>query len=123
MTAVVLLTALTAVLGCSIRDTNVPTHPGNGGPQAEINGVLTANGDGSCVWLLTESGSRLALIWPEGYGALRGDPLRIHNEEGDVVAQVGDTVRGSGGEASNEEAVPEPCRTGNALVVTDLRAR
>lgn len=47
----------------------------------------------ACFWFPVEGGGFVSLVWPEDLIA-RDHPLRVENPEGEVVAQVGDTVAG-----------------------------
>ncbi len=66
-----------------------------------VSGVLRgqANPDGSaCFWLAAEGEDREALEWPPGYSA-RQNPLSIYDQDGHIVATVGDFVSLGGGTA------------------------
>jgi hypothetical protein len=79
----------------------IPTSvasPDRVGLLARLEGVLYAqvNNDGSaCLWV-TYGSSRMYLVWPQGYSA-SGSPLRILNEQGQMVATVGERVILRGG--------------------------
>lgn len=45
----------------------------------------------ACFWFPAPSGQAVSLVWPEGLVA-KDDSLRVENIDGQVVAQVGDTV-------------------------------
>lgn len=59
------------------------------------------NADGSaCLWL-GRGEDRSALLWPSGYSA-RGNPLRIVDAKGHMIATVGELVTLNGGLAPDE---------------------
>jgi hypothetical protein len=70
-------------------------------PNTGVSGVLhgQANADGSaCFWLAADGEDREALEWPPGYSA-RPNPLSIYDQDGHIVATVGDDVILGGGTA------------------------
>ncbi len=55
------------------------------------------------VWLRAPDGTRLSIVWPEGF-SVRFEPNAIlYNEEGRIVARAGDAVKFGG--VSRDEAV------------------
>lgn len=75
------------------RELALPTNtPTDFHMQAARGGVLRS--DGRCFRI-----GGLPIVWPHGYTA-RTDPLRVIDENGQVVARVGDRVRLGGGEES-----------------------
>ena len=62
----------------------------------------------SCIYMGTRHHSDV-VVWPYGYSLSRKDgEIRILNEKGKVVAQVGEEVRIGGGEITQAEAGPTP---------------
>jgi hypothetical protein len=66
---------------------------------AGLHGVLEgseAGPDRWCLWVRSESGSRVPLVWPAGFSA-RLDPLEVLNATGETFAHVGEHLFLRGG--------------------------
>ena len=81
--------------------TSVPV--GRGSPQAcmaaRLEGVLVRE-ERSGIGLVTDDGTRYAVIWPPGFIGITGDPAFVTNATGQRIAKVGDRVAITGGEAA-----------------------
>lgn len=79
-------------------DIALETADTRGGGGMDALGVFTVRVDEreGCVYgrFGTE---RYGLVWPFGYYAEHGDPVRILDEDGALVARVGDTLESGGG--------------------------
>jgi hypothetical protein len=99
-TALVLILAVTLLIaGSTIRfRVASASEPSDLYMTALASGVLhgSVNFDGTACFWLGEDGGRTALYWPYGYTA-GGWPLGIYDENGNRLAQVGDTISVGGG--------------------------
>ncbi len=88
----------TAVEGTPEDEVFFPKHEEGEVPAALAGGRLALDDEG-CIRLVTAGNGRGAtLIWPPDYAArAEGGEIRILDEEGRVVARVGDEVRIGGG--------------------------
>jgi hypothetical protein len=85
--------------GCYSDESDTPYFPvarGETGMEALATGTLVL--ENGYLRLTTEGSSEL-IIWPEGYSLnMEGDEIQIFDEDGQVVARVGDTISAAGGE-------------------------
>ncbi len=76
---------------------------GRGSPlacmTALIEGVLVRE-ERSGIGLVTDDGTRYAVIWPPGFVGVTGDPAFVTNASGQRIAKVGDRVSLGGGEVA-----------------------
>jgi hypothetical protein len=80
-----------------------------------------------CIWVITEDGEPIniyLIIWPPNFTLNSGtDPAQIIDDNGNVVASIGDDVRLSGGEhrrlldPSVSETLPPSCLGGPYWIV------
>jgi len=80
---------------------HVPTGPplGDRRMRAGLGGVLEgseAGPDRWCLWMRSDSGNRVPLVWPAGFSA-RLDPHEVLNASGEVYARVGEHLVLGGG--------------------------
>lgn len=110
-TAVICIVAMIGLASCGDDDTPgsesrfpLPTHESEeGGPTelALLEGVLEARVQGSatCVFVASESGSLISVVWPRGFEARVDDTSEVVVMSGeDVRAREGDRVVLGGGE-------------------------
>src|SRR5438105_14731643 len=87
----------------------VDTAPPGARLTALLEGVLRgqayANGS-ACFWI-DDAGGRTELVWPQGYSGAE-NPLQIHNEKGQTLAQVGQRISVSGGLGPNHPGASCP---------------
>ncbi len=74
-----------------------------GCPAALIEGELVADPT-TGVAIHDPAGLIRAVIWPHGYSGRPGTPIAVVDEDGNVIARVGDTVRIGGGEITGDGA-------------------
>ena len=76
---------------------------GRGSPlacmAALIEGVLVRE-ERSGIGLVTDDGTRYAVVWPPGFVGITGDPAFVTNATGQRIAKVGDRVSLTGGEVA-----------------------
>lgn len=60
----------------------------------------------ACFWVSDPAGWSASLIWPPGTVA-KDDPLRVEDGRGHVLATVGDTIKGWGGNTVDGEGCHE----------------
>jgi hypothetical protein len=99
-----------------------------GGPAGLAEGRLEL--DSACIWLVQADGGRVLPIWPSQYGLRQGESaaLVVVDGAGRVVAQVGDNVRGSGGEYLDLKSVerlvgapiPTECQGSAYVLLSDV---
>ena len=84
-------------------------------PMVEFIGILQAGHSPEgfdCAWLVSASGDRLEVFYPDGWNVLFR-PVRVLDATGRVIAQDGDLIRVAGpgdaiGESACTENVPLP---------------
>jgi len=75
-----------------------PTHPGVGGPDVGLQGVLAVRDD--CVVIASDAGVDILVLWPEVVGIeVENGVIQLVDEDGRVIASEGDRVSMGGGEA------------------------
>jgi hypothetical protein len=79
----------------------VPTGPplGERRMRAGLHGVLEgseAGPDRWCLWMRSDSGNRVPLVWPAGFST-RLDPLEVLNARGETFAHAGEHLFLGGG--------------------------
>jgi hypothetical protein len=78
---------------------------GPGSPQACMAALLTGvlvREERSGIGIVSEDGTRWAVIWPPGFVGVTGDPAFVTNVNGQRIAKVGDHVTLGGGEVAPE---------------------
>lgn len=88
----------------------------------DARGVGTLGGkierDQACFWLVSDQGSRTALIWPYGFTAQR-EPLRVLASDGSVIAAPGDRIEiGGGAFPGPPTPKDDPCGIGKDFIVS-----
>jgi hypothetical protein len=92
---------------------------GGGGMGAAGGFTVRFDDEQRCVYGGSES-ERVGLIWPYGYYAT-GDPLRVFNQDGELVAREGDVFDSGGGEVPRQGA--ERCGTSTVWIMSDHPTR
>ncbi len=81
--------------------TSVPV--GRGSPlacmTALLEGVLVRE-ERSGIGIVTDDGTRYAVLWPPGFVGITGNPAFVTNTTGQRIAKVGDRVTLGGGEVA-----------------------
>jgi hypothetical protein len=77
------------------------------GLNSRLEGQLDGqtNGDGTACFWITSGNVRTVLLWPRGFSA-QGDPLEIHDDKGQSLAQVGKQIALRGGRGQTPPAGP-----------------
>jgi len=101
----------------------VTTPPGSLGMDALATGTLggARHGGGVCFWI-EQGTTRMALVWPYGFGAL-DDPLRLVGPDGQDLARPGDHVELGGGALPGEtppRPEDDPCGLGKVFIVSGV---
>ena len=89
------------------------------GMEAQLTGNLEGDAETGCVWITPAEpipeGERIAVVWPRGFSA-EWEPLRIHRDDGELVAKEGDSIVTAGGfTTTSRERVPEECRSSDEI--------
>jgi hypothetical protein len=77
-----------------------PSARVNTGVTGRLGGQINADGT-ACFWLFSDGEDRNALQWPTGFSA-RGNPLRIVDQNGNLIGTVGEVVSLGGGLAPED---------------------
>lgn len=116
-----LVALLVAVLlaGCGTAPDGTVAQPqfdgGEDAMTASMDGILAgdADRDGGCVWLEEPDGTVSAIAWAFPV-LLRTEDMALVDQDGDVLAEVGDHVRLGGGQAHGETM--DRCMVSDRLV-------
>lgn len=99
----------------SAGDVELETAQTRGGAGMDALGTFTLRFDAQEGCVYGESGQeRIGLIWPFGYYA-ESDPLRVYDQDGQLVAQEGDALESGGGFSSRQG--PDRCGTSEVWVM------
>ncbi|MEM8536204.1 MAG: hypothetical protein AAGF95_35595 [Chloroflexota bacterium] len=94
----------------------LPQDPSSGSMEALLFGTLQADevDNERCFWIKTEEERVVTVLWPVDIAG-RWDPPRLVDQQGRIIATVGDEVELGGGFSTETELIPDICNVGDEL--------
>ena len=94
----------------------LPQDPSSGSMEALLFGTLQAGevDNERCLWIEVDEERAITVLWPIDIAG-RWDPPRLVDQQGRIIATVGDEVELTGGFSTETELIPDVCNIGDEL--------